>query len=33
MADIMTFPNTFEEFIHEYKFKDEKEVYTRGKIL
>ncbi len=30
MADMMTFPNTFEEFIKQYEFKDEDEVYTNG---
>lgn len=28
MADMMTFPNTFEEFIHEYEFIDEEGIYT-----
>ena len=30
MADMMSFPNTFEEFIHEYEFKDKEEIYTNG---
>lgn len=33
MADRMSFPNTFKEFIHEYEFKDEEEVYTNGAEL
>ena len=33
MADMMTFPNTFEEFIKQYEFKDEDEVYTNGAEL
>ena len=28
MADMMNFPPTFEEFIKEYEFIDEEEVYT-----
>lgn len=33
MADTMIFPNTFEEFIKQYEFKDEDEVYTNGAEL
>lgn len=33
MGDAMSFPNTFEEFIHEYEFKDEEEIYTNGTNL
>lgn len=27
---MMTFPDTFEEFIKEYEFKDKEEIYTNG---
>jgi len=33
MADMMTFPDTFEEFIKEYEFKDKEEIYTNGAEL
>ena len=33
MADMMTFPNTFEKFIKQYEFKDKEEVYTNGAEL
>lgn len=33
MADKMTFPNTFEEFIKQYSFKDKEEIYTNGAEL
>lgn len=33
MADAMNFPPTFEEFIHEYEFKDKEEIYTNGSEL
>jgi CRISPR/Cas system-associated endonuclease/helicase Cas3 len=33
MADMMTFPPTFEEFIKQYEFKDKEEVYTNGAEL
>lgn len=33
MADMMTFPRTFMEFIKEYSFKDEEEIYTNGTEL
>lgn len=30
MADMMTFPPTFKEFIKEYSFKDKENIYTNG---
>ncbi|MGN0568820.1 MAG: hypothetical protein ACI4JR_09560 [Acutalibacteraceae bacterium] len=33
MADYMIFPETVEEFIEKYKFKDDKEIYTNGADL
>lgn len=33
MADMMTFPDKFEDFIHEYEFIDNEEVYTNGAEL
>ena len=33
MADKMTFPPTFKEFIKEYSFKDKEEIYTNGAEL
>lgn len=33
MADMMTFPATFEEFINQYEFIDNEEVYTNGNEL
>ena len=33
MAQMMTFPKTFDEFVEEYGFVDEKEVYTNGSEL
>ena len=33
MADMMTFPDTFEEFIKQYEFKDKEEIYTNGAEL
>ena len=33
MADKMTFPDKFEDFIHEYEFIDNEEVYTNGAEL
>ena len=33
MADMMTFPKTFEEFINEYEFTDSEEIYTNGAEL
>ena len=33
MADVMTFPETFDEFAEQYKIVDKKEVYTNGTEL
>lgn len=33
MADMMKFPETIEEFLNSYSFKDKEEVYTNGSIL
>ena len=33
MADVMNFPETFEEFAEQYKIVDKKEVYTNGTEL
>ena len=33
MADMMMFPKKFEDFIKDYEFKDDKEVYTNGAEL
>ena len=33
MADMMTFPNKFEDFIHEYEFDDVQWAYTNGSEL
>lgn len=33
MNEKMEFPNTFEEFVNEYSFKDSDEVYTNGSDL
>ena len=33
MADLMIFPKTIQEFIKDYSFKDEQEVYTNGAML
>ena len=33
MADMMDFPNKFMDFIDNYSFKDEEEVYTNGSYL
>ena len=30
MADMMTFPPTFKDFIKEYNFKDKEKIYTNG---
>ncbi len=30
MADMMTFPPTFKDFIKEYSFKDKENIYTNG---
>lgn len=33
MMELMEFPDTFDEFVKEYGFKDDKEVYTNGSDL
>ena len=33
MADQMTFPDNFKDFIKDYSFKDTKEIYTNGAKL
>ena len=33
MAEMMAMPNTWEEFIEQFKFVDDKEVYTNGAEL
>lgn len=33
MADSMTFPDNFMDFIKEYSFKDKEEIYTNGADL
>lgn len=33
MADMMFFPDKFEDFIHQYEFKDTEEIYTNGAEL
>ena len=33
MADMMTFPNTVEEFMDQYKITDTKQIYTNGAEL
>jgi len=33
MADLMTFPNTVEEFMEKYKIVDKEQVYTNGAEL
>ena len=33
MAEIMTFPKTFDEFVEEYGFVDKEKVYTNGSEL
>lgn len=33
MSEQMDFPNTFEEFVNEYSFKDSDEIYTNGSEL
>lgn len=33
MADCMTFPNTLDEFLEQYQFKDSEEIYTNGSML
>lgn len=33
MADCMTFPDTLDEFLEQYQFKDSEEIYTNGSML
>lgn len=33
MADCMTFPDTLDEFLEQYQFKDSEEIYTNGAML
>lgn len=33
MADCMTFPETLDEFLEQYQFKDSEEIYTNGSML
>ena len=33
MAEMMTFPETFEEFAEQYKIIDDEEIYTNGQEL
>lgn len=33
MCDTMTFPKTIKEFIEEYQFTDEEQIYTNGSKL
>lgn len=33
MAEMMTFPETFEEFAEQYKIIDDEEIYTNGSEL
>ena len=33
MGDVMTFPETFEEFADQFKIVDDKEIYTNGTEL
>lgn len=33
MGEIMTFPETIEEFLEDYSFKDKEEIYTNGNQL
>lgn len=33
MGDTMFFPETWEEFLKDYEFKDSKEIYTNGAML
>ena len=33
MCDLMTFPDTFDEFIEKYKFVDKEQIYTNGAEL
>lgn len=33
MGECMTFPETIEEFLHDYSFYDKEEIYTNGSEL
>lgn len=33
MTDVMTFPERIEDFLKDYSFRDEKEIYTNGSDL
>lgn len=33
MADLMTFPNKWEQFLHDYEFEDAERIYTNGARL
>ena len=33
MGDCMTFPDTLDEFLEQYQFKDSEEIYTNGSML
>lgn len=33
MADSMTFPKTWEQFLHDYEFEDSRRIYTNGARL
>lgn len=33
MGDCMSFPETIEEFLNQYSFKDSEQVYTNGTVL
>ena len=33
MSDYMTFPETIEQFLHDYSFYDKEEIYTNGSEL
>ena len=33
MGEIMSFPDTIQEFLDEYQFQDKEQVYTNGSML
>lgn len=33
MGEMMEFPETIEEFIEQYSFKDKEQIYTNGSVL
>ena len=33
MAECMTFPSTWEQFLHDYEFEDSRRIYTNGSRL